>query len=139
MMGKMVYRLSNEASSRPVDTIQFKEYHWTKQKPYDFYALVLPDLGKKFFVGIVEKGKINLYQRTTHGKNSTSYWYASKGAQLFEINNQKRLFGVDTKLKQNFEGLIKDNNKISAEFKTMKDYNIKTIRKLIKDYNATNI
>src|ERR1700744_5245016 len=96
MMGKMVYKLSKESSALPIDTLHFKEYFWTQRKPFSFFALSMPDLGKKAFVGILERGKISLYVRkASSNKGSTSYWYATKDNKIFQVNNTRRLFGVD--------------------------------------------
>lgn len=140
LMGKVVYKLPDDPTSYRIDTSNVGEYFCSKQKPFNFVAVHLPDLGKKTFVGILEKGKITLYVRTVHSsKSSTNYWYADKNGQVLEINNEKRLFGVDNKLKNNLQLLIADNDQIASEFQAYKKYNIKVIRAIIQKYNAASI
>lgn len=139
MMGKIVYKQSKDSSWHIIDTASFTSYYWSKKAPFFFLAVVLPDIKKKTFVGVLETGKLSLYERKLYGvRSSTSYWYACKNGQILEIDNQKSLFGVDSKLKQNFEMLIADNTQLASEFHTYKKYNLRIIRAIVRKYNAAN-
>jgi hypothetical protein len=138
--GHVVYLLPGRKDAISVDDGNIKEYHWLGNKYPTFVAVSLPNNGKPVFVALLERGKINLYEFVSHGsKVSTHYWYAGKDdLPAVEVNNERRLFGTDKRLIQNFSNLINDNHQISESFKGQHKYSLKTIQDLVRRYNMAD-
>ncbi|QEM07049.1 hypothetical protein DIU31_027385 [Mucilaginibacter rubeus] len=137
-LGNIVYELPGSTKFTAVAEGKIKEFHWSKMEPQTFIAAVLPGDDKPTFVGLLERGQINLYELISHRYRATiRYWYANKeNRPLVEINNQLRLFGTDKQLVRHFTDLISDKQQVYLAFKQQKKYNFKTIRKSIQQYNS---
>ncbi|PAW95367.1 hypothetical protein CKK33_18425 [Mucilaginibacter sp. MD40] len=137
-LGNIVYELPGSTKATSVREGKIKEYRWSKMDPQTFMAVVLPGDDKPTFVGLLERGQINLYELISHRYRATTrYWYANKeNMPLVEIYSQNRLFGTDKQLVRHFTELINDKQAVYLAFKQQNKYNFKVIRKTIQQYNS---
>jgi hypothetical protein len=164
-------KVMGEVKNHNVDKVKFLpagEKKAQKFKPEDikeafkaghgiFQSQNLPNGKGRFFVQLLEDGKIKLYEffkngyTTTYGapvayggtgtfsygNNPTRYWYANKeGGDLVEVKSNQ-IWGSRKNRKDNFSALINDNQHVADRYQTEDKFTFDFIRSLIVEYNGT--
>lgn len=121
-----------------------------------FRSVELPNKNGKYFVEVLQDGKIKLYEFfkgaagyrysapnpyggagfATTGNNPAQYWYAQKdGGELVEVKSNQ-IWGSRKARKDNLSALIADNPQVLNRYNKEDKFTFDFIRSLIEEYNT---
>ncbi len=130
-----------------------KEYH-IAGNANSFVAIALADEGKIGYISILEKGRINLYQKITSNENGYSQissiftrWYVSKDyAPLQKLKSTTVYNGgaqddqtITKKSKEYFLELIADDGPLFEKFRAETDFSYSKLQYYVHQYNLDKL
>lgn len=108
------------------------------KKKQKFISSNIPNSEQKYFLQVLEAGKINLYEhkvRTPEGVWIIT-WFANKEGREWADVITDRLFAKIKLRKDIFANLIGDNKGLNESFQEEKKYNFDIVRKYVMNYNS---
>ncbi|WP_207421547.1 hypothetical protein [Desertivirga brevis] len=118
---------------------------YDKQAKTTYAGRMIPGNSKSILLVVLEKGKVTLFESSFDWQSSTpnmapsfhksQKWYAAKGdSELVEVKTNS-ILGSQQQRKANLKKLLDDNPEIANKL-SVDDFSFKSVRELIKDYNA---
>ena len=130
-----------------------KEYH-IAGNANSYVAIALADEGKIGYISILEKGRINLYEKITSNENGYSQissiltrWYVSKDyAPLQKLKSTTVYNGgaqddqtISKKSKEYFLELIADDGPLFEKFRAETDFSYSKLQYYVHQYNLDKL
>jgi len=140
-MGKLRYVPLESDKAIKITTDDIKEYYDTKDSVM-VVAAVLPGDTSPKFLDLLERGKINMYERivvttSQYGSTTTYYWYVNKGNDVLKELKATTIFtdGSRKERKKMFSEMIADDEPLKAQFEADSDFGLERLRYYIRQYN----
>ncbi|MGZ4001238.1 MAG: hypothetical protein ACXVIY_11440 [Mucilaginibacter sp.] len=140
-MGKLRYVPLESDKAIKITTDDIKEYYDAKDSVM-VVAAVLPGETSPKFLDLLERGKINMYERivitnSQYGSTTTYYWYVNKGNDLLKELKATTIFtdGSRKERKKMFSEMIADDEPLKAQFEADSDFGLGRLRYYIRQYN----
>ncbi|MBS1526821.1 MAG: hypothetical protein JST19_14290 [Bacteroidetes bacterium] len=140
-MGMLRYKPVGSDKFIKITTNDIKEYYNTKDSA-TVVATFLPDQSYPEFVNLLERGKINMYEKVVitysrYGSTTTYYWYVNKGVGVLKELKATTLFtdGSRKERKKMFSDMIADDEPLKAQFEADNDFSLKRLQYYIREYN----
>jgi hypothetical protein len=140
-MGKLRYMPLGSDKAIKITIDDIKEYYNAKDSAM-VVAAVLPNETSPKFLNLLEKGKINMYEKivitsSQYGSTTTYYWYVNKGNDLLKELKATTLFtdGSRKERKKMFSEMITDDEPLKAQFEADSDFSLERLRYYILQYN----
>ena len=140
-MGKLRYVPLESDKAIKITTDDIKEYYNAKDSVM-VVAAVLPNETSPKFLDLLERGKINMYERivitsSQYGSTTTYYWYVNKGIDLLKELKATTIFtdGSRKERKKMFSEMIADDEPLKAQFEADSDFGLERLRYYIQQYN----
>lgn len=154
-IGKIKYKPVTATNDRyiQVTPADIKEYYIAKNLR-TYVAIVLPGSTQVGYLAILERGKINLYEKVTSNDNSFAHvtstetrWYVSKDyASLQELKSNTVYNGgsqddgtLQKKRIEFFMDLIADDAPLLEKFKAGNDFSFNTLESYVQQYNLDKL
>jgi len=125
--------------------------YYIKRQRAVFQSVFLPGSNKPTFLKVIEKGKINIFEKIvttyTNGGNSqlapttssATLWYISKGSNhVNELKTNQLFFPGKSKneRKDDFIDMLKDNQDAYAYYLKEKDFSFERLKTIVHFYNT---
>lgn len=140
-MGRLRYVPLESDKAIKITTDDIKEYYNAKDSVM-VVAAVLPDKTTPEFFNLLERGKINMYEKivittSQYGSTTTYYWYVNKGNDLLKEIKATTIFteGSRKERKKMFSEMIADDEPLKAQFEADSDFSLERLRYYIRQYN----
>ncbi|MDO3626179.1 hypothetical protein [Mucilaginibacter sp. BT774] len=140
--GKLTYKVDGAHRAKPFDADSVNGFYRSEDSSF-FVPRRLPGADKLTFLRLLERGKINLYEKNASNANSISFfWYVSKNndsLKFIKIGTTGIYIGSSRKSREQvFMNLIADNPALLDKYKEERkstNYNFELIEFYVKLYN----
>jgi hypothetical protein len=140
-MGKLRYVPLGSDKAIKITTDEIKEYYRAKDSVM-VVATVLPGERSPDFVNLLERGKINMYERivitySNYGSTTTYYWYINKGSDPLKELKATTIFtdGSRKERRKMFSEMIADDESLKGQFEADNDFSLKRLQYYVHEYN----
>ena len=141
LLGRLRYQPIGANSFIKVTTDEIIEYYTVKDSTLSV-AAVLPNNTEPEFLTLLERGKINMYEKivtsySQYGSTTTFYWYINKDGDLLKQLKATTIFtdGSRKDRKNMFADMIADDPTLMEQFKADNDFSIKRLQYYVHQYN----
>jgi len=141
LLGRLRYQPIGANSFIKVTTDEIIEYYTVKDSTLNV-AAVLPNSTEPEFLTLLERGKINMYEKivtsySQYGSTTTFYWYINKDGNLLKQLKATTIFtdGSRKDRKNMFADMIADDPTLMEQFKADNDFSIKRLQYYVHQYN----
>lgn len=127
------------------DPNQIRSFYYDKTKSA-YRSMNIPNEKSRFFLEIIEKGKITIYELIKGSVGGTQYggsgsasrqWYAVKGSDSpIEIKSTALLGGSRKERKEAFLKLIEDDPALTKQFLEVNEFSFDFLLSIVKRYNS---
>lgn len=142
LIGKMKYKVDSMGESKKIKPDEIREYYIARKNDRE-RAVYKDSTGRPWFMTVIEKGRISLYQVITiyyHNGLTTSSteWYVGKGSDYVSDLKTSSLFSLKSKRKRKdiFAEMLKDNKAVYDKYMADDKFSFKQIRNLVHLYNT---
>lgn len=142
LIGRVKYKVDSMGESKKIKPDEIREYYIARKNDRE-RAVYKDSTSRPWFMTVIEKGRISLYQLiTTYYHNgmttSNTEWYVGKGSDYVSDLKSSSLITFKSKRKRKdiFAEMLKDNQAVYDKYIAEDKFSFKQIQNLVHLYNT---